>query len=235
MHSTIRKTVPEGMQRSQSTPNVSIRSTEQHKRVPRRTKTTIDIFAASPRHATREEIYVDPFHLAGFFPTSPRLSDQEHSGWWRDGCLEEDSEELGELQAVDGDSSSLGGSQQVLFGREDKPADTILKREDNKRGVLSVGAQSYFVFGRLSGNHGFPGTVIGGWSGRGDDNPVEERLQSPYLCDEACDDEALRLAYETRRRQLWDSRDDGEQPGKISRLFYEGKEEEEAAGWFGLM
>jgi hypothetical protein len=77
--------------------------------------------------------------------------------------------------------------------------------------------------------------VIGGWSGRGDDNPAEERLHSPYLSDEACDDEALRLAYEARRRQLWDSRDDGEQPGNTSRLFYEGKEEEEAAGWFGLM
>jgi hypothetical protein len=140
MYSSTRKTVPEGMQRSQSTPNVSIRSIEQHKRVPRRTKTNIDFLAASPRHATREEIYVDPFHLAGFFPTSPRLSDQEHSGWWRDGCLEEDSEEFAELQAVAGDSSSLGGSQQVLFGREDKPADTIIKHEDNKLDVLSVGA-----------------------------------------------------------------------------------------------
>jgi hypothetical protein len=138
-----RKTVPEGMQRSQSTPNVGVRPAEQHKWAPRRTKTSIDFFAAPPRIAVREEKYVDPFHLAGFFPTNPRPSDQEQSGWWRDVSLEEDSkEEFVELPAVDGDSSSLG-SQRILFSREDKPADTIIKRED-KLGVLSVGAHYPF-------------------------------------------------------------------------------------------
>jgi hypothetical protein len=76
--------------------------------------------------------------------------------------------------------------------------------------------------------------VIGGWPGREDDNSAEEHLHSPYTSDEACDDEALRLAYETRRRQLWDS-SYGKQSEKTSSLFYEGKEEEEAAGWFSLV
>jgi hypothetical protein len=66
------------------------------------------------------------------------------------------------------------------------------------------------------------------------DGTEEERLHSPYINDEACDDEALRLAYERRRHQQWD--DGNEQLlEKSSSLFYEGEEEEEAAGWFGLM
>ena len=135
-----RRTVTQGMQRSQSTPNVGVQPTEQHqhKWAPRRIKTSIDFLAAQPRNVIREEIYADPFHLSGFFPTSPRSSDQEQSGWWRDSSIEEDSEEVGELPAVYGDGTSLG-SQRILFSREDKPTDTIIKRED-KLGVLSVGA-----------------------------------------------------------------------------------------------
>jgi len=213
MHPGSRNTVSEGLQRSQSTPNVDVRPTGQHKRPPHRTKTSIDLLAIPPRNAIHKEKYVDPFNLAGFFPSSPRPSDQEQSGWWRDESLEEDSEEFAEeMLAAEGDSNSLG-SQRILFGGGDKPADAIIKRED-KLGVLSV--------------------LIGGWPGREDDDPAEERLHSPYTSDEACDDEALRLAYETRRHQLWGS-SVGKQPEKTSRLFYEGKEEEEAAGWFGLM
>jgi len=69
--------------------------------------------------------------------------------------------------------------------------------------------------------------------GRSDWAADEERLHSPYISDEACDDEALRLAYERRRQQLWDG-GNGQLLEKTSSLFYEG-EEEEAAGWFGLM
>jgi hypothetical protein len=135
-----RKTVTQGMQRSQSTPNVGVQPTEQHqhKWAPRRIKTSIDSLAALPRNVIREESYADPFHLSGFFPTSPISSDQEQSGWWRDSSLEEDSEEVWELPAVDGDGSSLS-SQRILFSKEDKPTDTVIKRED-KLGVLSVGA-----------------------------------------------------------------------------------------------
>lgn len=68
------------------------------------------------------------------------------------------------------------------------------------------------------------------------DGTEDERLHSPYISDEACDDEALRLAYERRRRQLWDGGSGQIQiPEKAYSLFYEGEEEEEAAGWFGLM
>ncbi|KAI0257449.1 hypothetical protein BJV78DRAFT_37818 [Lactifluus subvellereus] len=213
MHPGSRNTVSEGLQRSQSTPDVGVRPMEQHKRAPRRTKTSIDFLAIPPRNAVHEEKYVDLFNLSGFFPTSPRPSDQEQSGWWRDESLEEESEEFAEeMLAAEGDSNSLG-SQRILFGGGEKPADTIIKRED-KLGVLSV--------------------LIGGWPGR-DDDPAEERLHSPYTSDEPCDDEALRLAYETRRHQLWGS-SDSKQPERTSKsLFYEGKEEEEAAGWFGLM
>lgn len=136
MHPVTRNTVSEGLQRSQSTPNVGVRPTGQHKRAPRRTKTSIDFLAIPPRNPIQEK-FVDPFNLAGFFPASPRPSDQEQSGWWRDESLAEDSEEFAEeMLAAEGDRNSLG-SQHTLFGGGDKPVDMIIKRED-KLGVLSV-------------------------------------------------------------------------------------------------
>lgn len=66
------------------------------------------------------------------------------------------------------------------------------------------------------------------------DGTEEECLHSPYINDEACDDEALRLAYERRRRQQLDGGNE-QLLEKTNSLFYEGEEEEEAAGWFGLM
>jgi hypothetical protein len=136
------------MQRSQSTPNVGVRPTEQRLQGPRRTKTSIDFFAAPPRSAIDREKRVDPFNLAGFFPSGLRQSDQEPSGWWRDEGEDEDedegSEELAsELVMLEGDSSSLE-SQRVLFSREDQPADAVIKRED-KLGVLTICAHSHFM------------------------------------------------------------------------------------------
>lgn len=66
------------------------------------------------------------------------------------------------------------------------------------------------------------------------DGAEEERLHSPFINDEACDDEALRLAYERRRRQQLDGGSE-QLLEKTNSLFYEGEEEEEPAGWFGLM
>ncbi len=62
---------------------------------------------------------------------------------------------------------------------------------------------------------------------------IEECLHSPYINDEACDDEALRLAYERRRHQQLEGGNE-QLLEKTNSLFYEG-EEEEAAGWFGPM
>lgn len=136
------------MQRSQSTPNVGARPNEQRLQRPRRTKTNIDFFAAPPRSAIDREKRVDPFNLAGFFPSGLRQSDQEPSGWWRDEGSEEYSEELaGELVILEGDSSSLSSSlepQRALFSREDQPADAVIKRED-KLGVLTICAHSLFM------------------------------------------------------------------------------------------
>jgi hypothetical protein len=132
------------MQRSQSTPNVGVRPTEQRPQRPRRTKTSIDFFAAPPRSAIDRERRVDPFNLAGFFPSGLRQSDQEPSGWWRDEGQEEGTEELAsELVMLEGDTSSLE-SQRILFSREDQPADAVIKRED-KLGVLTICAHSYFM------------------------------------------------------------------------------------------
>ncbi len=129
------------MQRSQSTPNVGIRPTTQRLQRQRRTKTSIDFFAALPRNAMDREKRVDPFNLAGFFPSGLRQSDQEPSVWWRDEGPEEGSEELAsELVMLEDDNSSLSSSlesQRVLFIREDQPADDVIKRED-KLGVLTI-------------------------------------------------------------------------------------------------
>ncbi|KAF8507003.1 hypothetical protein F5888DRAFT_1581830, partial [Russula emetica] len=159
------------MQRSQSTPNVGVRPTEQRLQRPRRTKTSIDFFAAPPRSAIDREKRVDPFNLAGFFPSGLRQSDQEPSGWWRDEGQEEGSEEL---------ASGL-----VML-----EADAVIKRED-KLGVLTICAHSHF----MSSNSVI---MASGCSDRGTGG-LEERLHSPYINDEACCDEAVRLAYERRR------------------------------------
>jgi hypothetical protein len=144
MYPSSRLTGPQAMQRSQSTPNVGVRPTEQRLQGPRRTKTSIDFFAAPPRSAIDREKRVDPFNLAGFFPSGLRQSDQEPSGWWRDEGEDEGSEELAsELVMLEGDSSSLE-SQRVLFSREDQPADAVIKRED-KLGVLTICAHSHFM------------------------------------------------------------------------------------------
>ena len=136
------------MQRSQSTPNVGVRPNEQRLQRPRRTKTSIDFFAAPPRGGIDREKRVDPFNLAGFFPSGLRQSDQEPSGWWRDEGSEEGSEELaGELMMLEGDNGSLSSSlesQRVLFSREDQPADADIKRED-KLGVPTNCAHSHFM------------------------------------------------------------------------------------------
>jgi hypothetical protein len=136
------------MQRSRSTPNVGVRPAEQRLQRPRRTKTSIDFFAAPPRSAVDREKRVDPFNLAGFFPSGLRQSDQEPSSWWRDESQEEGSEELAsELVMLEGESSSLSSSlesQRVLFSREDQPADAVIKRED-KLGVLTICAHSHFM------------------------------------------------------------------------------------------
>lgn len=136
------------MQRSQSTPNVGLRPTEQRLQRPRRTKTSIDFFTTPPRSAIDREIRVDPFNLAGFFPSSLRQSDQEPSGWWRDEGSEEGSEELAsELMMLEGDNSSLSSSlesQRDLFSREDQPADAVIKHDD-KLGVLTTCAHSHLM------------------------------------------------------------------------------------------
>ncbi|KAI0304784.1 hypothetical protein BC826DRAFT_978182 [Russula brevipes] len=204
--------ISEVMQRSQSTPNVGVRPIEQQRERPRRTKTSIDFLAVPSQSAIRREKRVDPFNLGGFFPSGLRQSDQEPSGWWMDEGPEEGSEELARELVIEESHTSSLGSQRVLFGREDQPTEAVIKRED-KLGVLSV----------LTG--GRPNWV---------DEREEERLHSPYTSDEACDDEALRLAYETRRRQLLDG-GNGELPEKANSLFYEGEEGEEAVDWFGLM
>lgn len=147
MYSTSRHTGSRAIQRSQSTPNVGVRPTEQRPQRPRRTKTSIDFFAAPPRSAIDRENCVDPFNLAGFFPSGLRQSDQEPSGWWRDEGQEGGSEEFAsELVMLEGDSSSLSSSlesQCVLFSREDLAADAVIKRED-KLGVLTICAHFPF-------------------------------------------------------------------------------------------
>jgi len=110
---------------------------------------------------------------------------------------------------MDSDSNP-SGSQRVLFHREDLSSEVVVKRED-KPGVLTV----------LTG-------VRSSWT-----DGTEVCLHSPYLSDEACDDEALRLAYERRRYQSLGG--GSEFPEKSKSLFYEGEEGEEAEGWFGLM
>lgn len=148
MYPSSRHAGSQAMQRSQSTPNVGVRPTEQRPQRPRRTKTSIDFFAAPPRSAIDRERRVDPFNLAGFFPSGLRQSDQEPSGWWRDEGQEEGSEELAsELGMLEGDSSSSSSSlesQRILFSREDQPADAVIKRED-KLGVLTICAHSHFM------------------------------------------------------------------------------------------
>lgn len=148
MYPNSRHNASQAIQRSQSTPNVGVRPTEQRLQRPRRTKTSIDFFAAPPRSAMDREKRVDPFNLAGFFPSGLRQSDQEPSGWWRDEGEEEGEEELAsELVMLEGDSSSLSSSlesQRVLFSREDQPADAVIKRED-KLGVLTICAHSHFM------------------------------------------------------------------------------------------
>lgn len=228
MNPSTRHSVSEVRQRSQSTPNVTIRPAQRQLQRPRRTKTNIDFLAVPPRDAIHGEKRVDPFNLGGFFPSSPRQSDQEPCGWWREEGPEEGPEFTRESVMVDNESGLLG-SQRVLFGREDQPAEAVIKRED-KLGVLTV--CTHFPFHtRSSSVIRLLETVTGGRPNWVDE---EERLHSPYISDEACDDEALRLAYERRRQQLVDG-GDGELPEKTSSLFYEGEEEEEAAGWFGLM
>lgn len=148
MYPTSRHTGSQAIQRSQSTPNVGARPTEQRPQRPRRTKTSIDFFAAPPRSTIDRENCVDPFNLAGFFPSGLRQSDREPSGWWRDEGQEEGSEELAsELAMLEGDNGSLSSSlesQRVLFSREDRAADAVIKHED-KFGVLTICAHSHFV------------------------------------------------------------------------------------------
>jgi hypothetical protein len=173
MYPSSRHTGSQAMQRSQSTPNVGVRLTEQRLQRPRRTKTSIDFFAAPPRSPIDREKRVDPFNLAGFFPSGLRQSDQEPSGWWRDeGEEEEGSEELAsELVMLEGDSSSLSSSlesQRALFSREDQPADAVIKRED-KLGVLNICAHSHFMSSNsviMASGCSDRGTGgLGGWDG----------------------------------------------------------------------
>lgn len=232
MYSSSRPTGSQAMQRSQSTPNVGVRPTEQRPQRPRRTKTSIDFFAPPPQSALDREKRVDPFNLAGFFPSSLRQSDQETTRWWRDESQEEGSEELAsELETPEGDSSSLSSSlesQRVLFSRDDQPADAVIKRED-KLGVLTICAHSHFM---LSNSVIMAsGSVTGGQAVWVDG--MEDCLHSPYINDEACCDEAVRQAYERRRRQQLEGGNE-QLLEKTTSLFYEG-EEEEAAGWMGLM
>jgi hypothetical protein len=231
MYPSTRHTGSQAIQRSQSTPNVGVLPTEKRRQPrrqpPRRTKTSIDFFAAPPRGVVDRERRVDPFNLEGFFPSGLRQSDQEPSGWWRDEGQEGSEELASELAMLEGDSSSLE-SQRILFSREDQPADAVIKRED-KLGVLTICAHSHF----MSSNSVImaSGAVTGGRAIGV--NGIEESLHSPYINDEACCDEAVRLAYERRRRQQLEGGNE-QLLEKTTSLFYEG-EEEEAAGWFGLM
>lgn len=143
MHPSSRRPISEAMQRSQSTPNVGVRPTEQQRERPRRTKTSIDFLAVPSRSALRREKCVDPFNLAGFFPSGLRQSDQEPSGWWMDEGPEEGSEELARELVIEESHTSSLGSQRVLFGREDQPTEAVIKHED-KLGVLSVCAHFPF-------------------------------------------------------------------------------------------
>lgn len=156
------------MQRSQSTPNVGVRPTEQRLQPPRRTKTSIDFFAAPPRSTVDRERRVDPFNLAGFFPSSLRQSDQEPSGWWRDESQEGSEELASEVVMLEGDSSSLE-SQRILFSREDQSTDSVIKRED-KLGVLTICAHSHFMSSIsviMASGYSDRGTGDwGGWDGR---------------------------------------------------------------------
>jgi hypothetical protein len=156
--------VSQPRQRSQSTPNVGILRTEQR---PRRTKTSIDFFAAPPQNPTHRESRVDPFNLAGFFPSAIRRSDQEPFGWWRDDDPVDESEELAsELEMLHGDSGSLS-SQHVLFSREDNPAEAVTKGED-KPGALTIRAHFHFIplstVITVSGCSDWGKARLGGWA-----------------------------------------------------------------------
>ncbi len=147
MYSNSHHTESQAMQRSQSTPDVGARPAEQRQQRPRRTKTNIDFFAVPPRSAIDREKHVDPFNLAGFFPSSLRKSDQEPFGWWRDEGPEGSEELANEMVMLEGGSSSLSSSlesQRVLFSREDQPADAVIKGED-KFGVLTICTHSHFM------------------------------------------------------------------------------------------
>lgn len=142
MNPSGQRSASEVMQRSQSTPNVGVRRAQLQPQRPRRTKTSIDFLTVPPRHAIHREKCVDPFSLGGFFPSSPRQSDEEPSGWWREDGPEEGAEEFARELVMDSDSG-LEGSQDALFGREDQPAEALIKRED-KLGVLTVCAHFPF-------------------------------------------------------------------------------------------
>ena len=164
-----RYSASEVMQRSQSTPNVGVTRVQQQLQRPRRTKTSIDFLAVPPRHAIHKEKCVDPFSLGGFFPSTPRQSDQEPSSWWREEGPEEGAEEFTRELVMDSDSG-LEGSQDALFGREDQPAEALIKCED-KLGVLTVCAhfpfhtQSSRVI--MASESSDRGTVrLGGWDRR---------------------------------------------------------------------
>ncbi|KAI0274749.1 hypothetical protein BC834DRAFT_839818 [Gloeopeniophorella convolvens] len=207
------------MQRSKSTPNVGVQPTETERpQAPRRTKTTTDFKTLSPQSAVHQEKCGDAFNLAGFFPSSLRSPDEEQSNWWRDDDSGDNTEEP---ISIAGDGYSSSHAQRILFSREDKSTQAIIEGED-KLGVLTI-----CMWSRL-----LPRAVEGtwhSWSGE----VSEERLNSPYTGDEACDEEALRLAHERRRQESWD---DGSHMGeKTGQLFYGGEEEEEAGGWTGLM
>ena len=170
MNPSGRSSTSEVMQRSQSTPNVGVRPTQQHLQRPRRTKTSIDFLAVPPRNAIHREKRVDPFSLGGFFPSGLRESDQEPSGWWREDGPEEGAEEFARELVMDNDSG-LEGSQGALFGREDQPAEALIKRED-KLGVLTVCAHfplytqsSRVIMASESSDRGT--TRLGGWDRRG--------------------------------------------------------------------
>lgn len=142
MDPSSRHSVSQAMQRSQSTPNVGVRPTEQRLQQPRRTKTSIDFLAVPPQNSIHREKRVDPFNLAGFFPSGLRQSDQEPSNWWRNEDPEDSEELASELTMLGGDSSS--GSQRVLFSGEDQRAEEVIKRED-KLGVLTICAHFNFI------------------------------------------------------------------------------------------
>lgn len=91
---------------------------------------------------------------------------------------------------------------------------------------------------RLACNPRLLRVVTGNWPNR-EDETTEDHLHSPYISDETCDEEAVRLAYERRRSgghsQQWDSDGGIQALERTNKLFY-GSEEEEAVGsWFGLI